>query len=240
MLLLLISYGCYESPMDVEANREIDYKNLPTTGTGDIILDNYKLYFGYVYRYGKESMGLRMSNISNKPVRIESADFKSNSLYSIDGLRLPFTLEPQGEDKSIKFFQVTFQATNLGLFSDTLTFNGQDEPFVELFSIVPDVSANDVNFGDIPVDALDVRSLSIMNHGNTMVTITGYTIDDPNGVFVLNAAMPLSIPSGLSKNLLLSFKPDSAMEFKATISFDINANGFTDNVAEITGYGVKK
>ena len=49
-LLLLLSFGCYESPISVEANRKIDYTELPTTGTQDIILDNYtfsKLVFGF-------------------------------------------------------------------------------------------------------------------------------------------------------------------------------------------------
>lgn len=240
ILLILISFGCdYESPMEVDANRVIDYTELPTTGTQDIILDNYKLYFGYVSRYGKESMGLRITNVSNKPVRIESGDFISNSLFSIDGITFPFILEPKGDDKSSKFFQVTFQATNLGLFRDTLTFNGQDEPFVELFSTVPDVTANDVNFGPIFVNVLDVRSLSIMNHSNTMVTIYDFKIeDDPNRVFALNIDLPLKIPSVSHKNLLLTFKPNAAKEFKATIKFTINANGFKDDEALITGYGI--
>ncbi len=235
-IIITLSLISCKSPTEVDANRNIKNKLEPVTVTDGLLIDKQKVYFGTINKYGEKSQLLTISNISDIPVRIDSINFKSqNPTFTIDNSIFPIVIKELGKDSSTLALEIKFHADNIGLFYDTLTINGYDSPWVELFGIVPSCNVNDVNFGKIPVNTSLEKAITIVNHGNEPLIIEGIEFHDELEAFEEMAKFPLIIQGGLHQSVTVRFNPKNQGIYKATCELIISGPGYKDNSAVLKG-----
>jgi len=178
-------------------------------------------------------------------VYIEELKLKfGNENFQIIGFGLPTIIPPMD---SIPF-TVRFTATlttqtrfrdSIGV-GDTCIFSYK--ALVEARVGEPTIEVTDANFGDVTVGRTVNRDIYIKNGGSTDLVITGYT-GPAESVYntdlpYISEDEPLIIPSGVTKNYVVSFTPTAERYYPDQILFFNNANRI-DSIAILNGRGIK-
>jgi len=93
-----------------------------------------------------------------------------------------------------------------------------------------------VDFGSVTVGTTSTQTVVITNIGNASANISGATVSG-GGFNYVGPALPLTLSSGQSVNLTVSFAPSAAGTATGTLSLSTNAN-ITPNTIPLTGTGV--
>lgn len=238
-VLFLISNSC-KSPLEVDANRVSNIKLIPTGNTEYLSINENILDFGFVYKGDQRSVSLLMLNDSDTPIKIDSARFDLQPTnFSVNQDEFPFVLAPKGNAESGKIIEIRFNAENIGLFSNRLSFNYDSEPNLDMIAIVPSVYSTNLDFGEQRIGVLNAKSIKIVNHSDQLVTIRGFEFEDTTDVFNVITPLPQKITPGMSKFIVVGFLPKVAMSYKTKIKFIMSGgSGYKDGNSSITGKGV--
>ncbi len=200
-----------------------------------------------VMKLGQEEIKkYTIKNLSTQSsVKLDSHHLKfGNKHFELLDVTLPFELKP----KEVKEFRVKFKAEEEGTFTDYIGMGDTCvfEYWTELRAYVgePVIEVTDINFPAITVGKKASKTFFIKNLGTVDLRITGY-----QGNFLsvythdlrkLSEQNPLIIPfKGDDVPVNVDFIPDAEGNFNDSIVFISDAGTKIDNVALITGIGIK-
>jgi hypothetical protein len=127
---------------------------------------------------------------------------------------------------SLKRFEVGLFLATLICFSSVPTYAGRKRQ----------LQTAGVDFGSVTVGTASTQTVVITNIGNASANISGATVSG-GGFNYVGPALPLTLSSGQSVNLTVSFAPSAAGAATGTLSLSTNAN-VTPNTIPLTGTGV--
>jgi hypothetical protein len=127
---------------------------------------------------------------------------------------------------SLKRFEVGLFLAALICFSCVPTFAGRKRQ----------LQTAGVDFGNVTVGTTGTQTVVITNIGNASANISGATVSG-GGFNYVGPALPLTLSSGQSVNLTVTFAPSAAGTATGTLSLSTNAN-VTPNTIPLTGTGV--
>ena len=127
---------------------------------------------------------------------------------------------------SLKRFEVGLFLAALICFSCVPTYAGRKRQ----------LQTAGVDFGSVTVGTTSTQTVVITNIGNASANISGATVSG-GGFNYVGPALPLTLSSGQSVNLTVSFAPSAAGAATGTLSLSTNAN-VTPNTIPLTGTGV--
>jgi ASPM-SPD-2-Hydin domain-containing protein/centrosomal CEP192-like protein len=130
------------------------------------------------------------------------------------------------ERTSLKRFEVGLFLAALICFSCVPTFAGRKRQ----------LQTAGVDFGNVTVGTTSTQTVVITNIGNASANISGATVSG-GGFNYVGPALPLTLSSGQSVNLTVTFAPSAAGAATGTLSLSTNAN-VTPNTIPLTGTGV--
>ena len=130
------------------------------------------------------------------------------------------------ERTSLKRFEVGLFFAALICFSCVPTFAGRKRQ----------LQTAGVDFGSVTVGTTSTQTVVITNIGNSSANISGATVTG-GGFKYIGPALPLTLSSGQSVNLTVTFAPSAAGAAAGVLSLSTNAN-VTPNTIPLTGTGV--
>lgn len=245
-LILTLVFSACSSPTDVPANRRItkeggteEVSPLAITIPGDNFT-NELIFYDVSLDVGYQSKDFILYNTSDKPVTIDTIAFANpNSKFSIWTTEFPIELAPKDEEGFSKRLYLNFNADRIGEFRDTLRFDKFSEPLLFLRAIVPTVEVTSINYGTVRIGATLSKAITLRNHGENTILVQSAHVIDQEGVFNFLSTLPVEIPPGSSVIRIVEFAPKEAKTYSARIEFDIEAEGFVNTVAELTGKGIR-
>jgi hypothetical protein len=234
-----LGFGGCSSPVDVPANRvktiDEEEKNIEE----GLEIFPKTLDFGYVARVDSKTMGFQLANSSKNKLTINSILPRTYmDMYFVVHPPLPITLGPKGSDSSSQYVSIQFTAKNLGLFSDTIRFNDKKKPTLALKAIVPSVTVSDCHFGGANTGIDAYKTVDVVNRGDSPAKITEAIIQDPDKVFNFTTPLPVTLKPGEFRRLIVRFTPKDRKQYKATLKFDIECEGYAHDQSQLTGYGI--
>ena len=198
------------------------------------------LDFGDVIVGNTASQTVQLTNSGNANLTITSAPV-TGAGFSTTGLTLPLTLTPgQSSTFTARFAPGAAGAAsgNISLASNAsnsptaVTLNGNGVAQVLTLSVNP----TNINFGDVTVGSTTSQSVTVMNTGNTNVTITSAPVVGA-GFSVTGLTLPLTLTVGQSSSFTARFAPGSAGAVSGSVSLASNATT-SPNVVTLNGNGV--
>src|SRR5262249_53249067 len=98
------------------------------------------------------------------------------------------------------------------------------------------VSPNPMSFNSVPIGQASNQTLTLLNTGNTQVTVTQVTLNQSGSFFSRSAiTFPLTINAGQSFNVTISFTPTDTTQRTATIT--VSDSCTSDITVGVTGTG---
>lgn len=238
LILLALLVSC-DSPIDVQADREII--DLRKDGSSIIRINPENINLDYLL-YSKEiDTKFKIENLTSNKLILRDIIFKGNSKFYSLSPNFQLTLKPYESD-SIKF---TVNPTKFGEFVDTLFFREFYTPYVVIHCFVPIVFCSDIDFGETPKQSTKLQTIVIYNFSQNPIEITDFKFVGDSAVFKIESfnpkIAPLVIPSGgLPRQIIVSFRPEENRKYSANIIFQLKEGelGRIDNVTKLIGTGI--
>ncbi|MEJ5244854.1 MAG: hypothetical protein WHV28_04015 [Bacteroidota bacterium] len=238
-ILLAFAINACDSPIDIQANREI----LDLRKNGDsifaIIPDNVDLDD---LLFGKSaSISLKVENFSNKYLLLKEIIIKGNKNNYQFNNPVTLNLSPLSNDS----FVLTINPSKFGYFTDTLFFREYFRPFLLTHYRVPHIFSSDLDFGNVQVGSMKLSTLNLYNFSSNEVFIDNFAIIGDSSVFKIEnlspKSFPLSIPAnGTPRQLIVSFRPAALKKYEANFifGFEVNNGAVVDNISKLVGNGI--
>jgi len=194
--------------------------NNQTQVNNSVVVTDATMNFGKVAVGNSKSMANTLTNFKTSPVTIVSVA-GLDSDFQLDGMTLPFTLNP-GQAAG---FTVKFQPSKVGTPSKTLQF-GDNAEF--LASVAVSGNAVDpgqlalnpasVSFGSVKIGSNKTSTVTISNSGSTDVTINNAALSGAS-FSMSNLTLPLTLTPGGSTSFTVTFAPTGTGSFTGSVSF---------------------
>lgn len=181
--------------------------------TDQLVCTPFALRFGAVTIGQTETQLITLSNVGNTPVTISASSFNYHLEFTLAGVKLPLVV-PAGQSVEAS---VIFAPTVNGWTNDTLTFTsnasnpslpvlmGGGGVKVEMLTATP----SSASFGQVPVGQSATMTVVLTNTHSQNDTLAGL-IPLGAGFTVTGPAMPLTLASGQSVKLTVTFTPQAA------------------------------
>ena len=212
-----------------------------SNGTGTVVLGSSSLNFGTV-PIGSSKM-LSDTILNNTPSSVTISSIQGlGSGFQVTGITPPLLLAA-GQTAS---FNVQFQPASAGDPAVTISFDGPNaQPYASLSATAVGAtlgklspSPSSVAFGNIAVGANLTSAVTLLNSGETSLTITSATMSGA-GFSMSNLALPLTLNPGTSTSATITFAPTGAGSFSGSVTFAVTAHQLNNNVVlNLSGTGV--
>ena len=212
-----------------------------SNGTGTVVLGSSSLNFGTVPIGSSKMLSDTISNNTPSSVTISSIQGLGSG-FQVTGITPPLLLAA-GQTAS---FNVQFQPASAGDPTVTISFDGPNaQPYASLSATAVGAtlgklspSPSSVAFGNIAVGANLTSAVTLLNSGETSLTITSATMSGA-GFSMSNLALPLTLNPGTSTSATITFAPTGAGSFSGSVTFADTADQLNSNVVlNLSGTGV--
>jgi hypothetical protein len=211
--------------------------NVPLSGTGDAVpaaaltLSAASVNFGQAQIGSKVTRSLTLTSTGNAPLTISTITV-AGAQFSDGSPSLPVTLQPQQQVT----LTLTYQPTTEGSDSGTLTVASNDSSGPATVSLggsgttttSPQLTVNPtaVNFGNVPLNTPDTKTVTLTSSGTATVTITAADATG-SGFSVSGASFPLKLNPNQTATLQVQFNPSAAGTASGQLSIASDATGGT-------------
>jgi hypothetical protein len=209
--------------------------NVPLNGTGDAVpaadltLSATSISFGQVMVGSKATKTLTLTSSGNAPLAI-SAITVAGAQFSNRATSLPLTLQPNQQ----LTLTITYEPTAEGSDSGTLTVASNDSSGPAVVALggngttatSPQLTVNPtaVNFGDVPLNAMPTKAVTLTSSGTAPVTITAANVTG-SGFSVAGANFPLTLDPNQTATLPVQFNPSVAGAASGQLSITSDSTG---------------
>jgi len=196
------------------------------------------LNFGNVEVNTLQSKTFSIFNNGNSPLNISSIDYPQNSGFTGS----PFSGNIQANTS--QSLNVNFYPTSSGNFNSTITVNcnaTSGSKTINCSGIGVSAQtriiniAGDLNFGNINVNTLSSKTITIYNNGNSPLNIS--SIDYPQNSGFTGSPFSGNIQANTSQSLNVNFYPTSSGNFNSTITVNCNATSGS-KIINCSGTGI--
>ncbi len=238
--LLYVLFSC-TPPTDVDANRTKLIDN-----QGNDVLNQHissdPEQIKFIFEQPGEPVTRLFRIINNNPVpyEINRIYFKNSvPFFKKHHHVLPITLDSKyNQYANFESVRIEFDPKEAGTFFEEIYVNDMDKPVASIEAIVMTIKMPEVDFGYVTPDSSKKMMVSFKNYGKNSAFITGAQLSDPEGVFTYeNIKFPAEIKSKKEFRFWIEFTPDEKKMFTGTLHFDIQSDGYVDDVTELSGMG---
>lgn len=238
-ILLAFALNACDSPIDIQANREI--LDLRKNGDSIFAITPDNIYLEDLL-FGKSiTISFKIENLSHKYLLLKDIIIKGNKNYYQFDNPVNLNLSPLSNDSIV----LIINPSKFGHFTDTLFFREYFRPFLLTHYRVPHIFSSDLNFGNVQVGSVKLSTLNLYNFSSNEVFINNFSIVGDSSVFKIEnlgpKTFPLSIPAnGTPRQLIVSFRPTELKKYAANLifNFDVNNGAVVDNVSKLAGNGI--
>jgi hypothetical protein len=241
---ILIWAKC-SSPTDVPANRKIiedkqNEKNNQSFNKTPISVNTRELVFDEVPYQGSKPNSFIIYNNSTEPQNITKIySDRYREYFKLYSPTIPFTLGPKGSDSSEKQVIIIFYGNKLGETFDKLKINDYPDLSINLKGYVPNVDISDCDFGFAPINTPKSKAIILINYSSTIAKIRGFNLIDQDSVFKVLSSPSVDIKPNEQIYFYIRFTPKETKPYNGKIEFYIEASGYIDNDAILTGTGIR-
>ncbi len=142
---------------------------------------------------------------------------------------------------------VGFSPTTTGTFTGTLIIKGDDQnnPSDTVYlsgtgiNSALSISPGSLNFGQVPVLTTAFDTITLRDSGKANVSILSVKLAPTSGAFAIVGATPTQVVAGGSATIVLSFKPDTSINYSATLTITTDDATVPTRTVNISGVGLK-
>lgn len=243
-LSILLLNAC-QDPSGLDANREISVIYDPNNKPPQFRVEPEEVDFGLVHPGKTYQKTVKIINITNQVVPINSIAAKNYFDYYSFSADLPISLSPKGSANESSEITISFESSLPADYTDQINWVDYKNPRTKIIAKVASVWGNDLLFEDTKVGSFDLKVLNIINSSSVNATITSFEIIDNDNAFLIEPAFvtPQIIDANSSsRNIFVTFNPNGKKDFNAqiriTVDYGESGNHFTDQVIELNGKGV--
>jgi hypothetical protein len=211
-----------------------------TGAQGKLSANPASVNFGSILAGASASIPVTLTNTGTANVTISAAS-ASGTGFSISGLTVPQTIDPNMSASFTAKFAPTVAGTDSG--SVSITSNAPGSPLVIALSGTATanqpqltISPASVSFGNVNVGSNTTQNITLTNSGNATLTISAASASG-TGFSISGLTLPANITAGNSATLVAKFAPSASGAASGSISITSNAPGSPAGIA-LSGTGV--
>ena len=199
---------------------DIDFENTDAVAAFqfDIIYDSdaIDLSTGSSLSSRASSHSLNIRNIDDNTIRVIGFSNNNTSITSGIGKILTLNLKSKNEPDTyiIQITNITLSDSESNSLSSSST-SGQ----ITINGPRYNLETTSISFGDVPMQSTSLKNVTISNTGNTVLEISGYTLESP---FLINTTFPISILPGQNTSIPIEVNTSSKQNISKSIIFNTN------------------
>ncbi|MCC7430206.1 choice-of-anchor D domain-containing protein [bacterium] len=211
---------------------EMGVLNYPVTVASPIISTNSPVAFGQIAVGSAGNSILKVKNTGSSLLTVSGFTFTNPIFSTTNPVTFPFDVAA-GDSALISLSVVpTLNGNASGVLQ--IANNSSVNPHLTNLTVqgvVPQITANDVNFGQSPINQQTIASLKIKNPGGVSLTVSGFTFSSPVFATLNPVTFPFTISSGDSVEINLTCTPTTVGAISGTVQI---ANNSTNNPKVVT------
>ncbi|OGU59179.1 MAG: hypothetical protein A2X64_07270 [Ignavibacteria bacterium GWF2_33_9] len=236
--VVLISFlqAC-NSPLDVPANRQIKTTENPYDNP---ILSITPLYneLGFVFPDSSIKTTLEIQTLQDFSYPISDYHFFFGiNNFNILNKSIPVILGPKDSETDKFNVEIQFNASNPGIYYDTLFVNNLVYPFAIFNAKVPFIYSNNVKIENAVPEEEITGKIIFKNMSSNTATVKSAEFSQFNNLFKINELFPFEIPRNGNKVVSFTFLSPIPGNFVTNVTFSIESvtiNSLIDNVCAIS------